>query len=406
VVDRLRSGKTATLRRDIYVQEHWYEQAVTYLPSTNSYRLYARDITERKQAEEALNRSEEQYRTLYEEAPNAYFSIGVDGIIQRVNTRAAELLGYRLEELIGKPVSDLYADTPNGKARAAAVFKKFLAGKETRDEELEMRRADGSSVWVSLTVKPILDNGGKVIASRSAVTDITQRKRVESIKDEFIGLVSHELKTPLTVVTGAVKTAMDERVSPEERHELLEDAAWGAESLDNILNNLLELSRYQADRLRLDKELVSIKAIADKATRAARNQHPRHVFSVDIPRGLRPLHVDPVRLERILTNLIDNAAKYSPEGSEVRIFARRENDETVIGVSDQGVGISPEDRKNLFEPFRRLGIETKTKGIGLGLVVCKRLVEAHGGRIWLESKPGTATTFFFTLGKENQAHHS
>jgi PAS domain S-box-containing protein len=757
------------IRRD--GRERWMSHACQpVLDKSGNFlgrRACNRDITERKKAEEALNQSEEQYRTLYEEAPNAYFSIGTDGKIQRANTRAVELLGYGLEELVGKPVLSLYADTPDGKARAQAVFQKFLDGGETRDEEIEMCRADGSSVWVSLAVKPILDNEGKVVASRSVVTDITERKRagetlresqhdlnraqavaqigswrmdvqrneltwseenhrifgippgtpmtyetflscvhpadrayvdqkwqaalqgedydiehrivlwdevrwvreraelefddegilkggfgttqditqhkrmeqqlefhdsilaqvsdiviavdkeqrityynkaaertyhikvedalgrelreiyqsrwlrpedervshdflanqgfwsgenihikkngeeilvesdlstlkdesgtpigtlvvirditerrkaeeqlafhakvldtiedsvvatdaegriiywgrgsislfgwkpeeviglnaveillpessgqrvvevgkllvsgqswsgeleirrqdgslmsllihsspvldvdgkmigavgvgkditgrkkVEKIKDEFIGLVSHELKTPLTVVTGAIKTAMDERVSQEERRGLLEDAAWGADSLANILDNLLELSRYQADRLQLDKTAVSIGEIADKAARAAGNQCPAHVISLDIPRGLRPINVDPVRLERILTNLIDNACKYSPEESEVRVFVRREGNETVIGVSDQGIGIAPEDQKTLFEPFSRVGIEGRTEGIGLGLVVCKRLVEAQGGRIWVESKPGEGSTFFFTL---------
>jgi signal transduction histidine kinase len=128
---------------------------------------------------------------------------------------------------------------------------------------------------------------------------------------------------------------------------------------------------------------------------ALSREYPSHHISLDIPALLR-LAADPLRLQRILYNLIDNAFKYSPPGSEIRVFTRKENGGTVIGVSDRGVGIALEDQEALFEPFRRLG-EAKTKGIGLGLVVCKRLVEAHGGKIWMESKPGEGTTFFFTL---------
>jgi two-component system sensor histidine kinase KdpD len=119
-------------------------------------------------------------------------------------------------------------------------------------------------------------------------------------------------------------------------------------------------------------------------------------MALDIPSRLQ-LVVDPGRLERIFINLIDNAYKYSPEGSEVRVFTRQGKKEVVIGVSDQGVGIAPEDQEDLFEPFSRIGPASRIQGIGLGLVVCRRLVEAHGGRIWVESKPDGGSTFLFTI---------
>ena len=163
------------------------------------------------------------------------------------------------------------------------------------------------------------------------------------------------------------------------------------------MNNLLELSRHQAGRLTLDKRTVSIREIADKAALAVGNQHPEHTISVNIPGELPPVIFDPVRLERILTNLIDNACKYSSEASEVRVFAWQDKNEITTGVSDHGVGIAAEDQEGLFEPFNRVGPAARTKGIGLGLVVCRRLVEAHGGRIWVESKPGEGSTFLFAF---------
>jgi len=116
-----------------------------------------------------------------------------------------------------------------------------------------------------------------------------------------------------------------------------------------------------------------------------------------MPDGLPQQVIDPVRFQRILHNLIENAIKYSPEGSDVRIFARQERGELVIGVSNRGPGISVEDQKKLFEPFQRLENGSNAEGIGLDLVVCKHLVEAHGGRIWVESKLGKGSTFLFTL---------
>jgi signal transduction histidine kinase len=120
---------------------------------------------------------------------------------------------------------------------------------------------------------------------------------------------------------------------------------------------------------------------------------------MSLPKQLPPVRADVMRLEGILHNLLENAVKYSPDGGYIRVTAKAESDHLVISISDQGVGISPEDRAKLFAPFQRLGnsrVES-VKGIGLGLVVCRRLVEAHGGQIWVESEPGKGSTFSFTL---------
>jgi len=340
-----------------------------------------------KQTKQALQESEERYRDLYEEAPNAYFSVGADGYIKRANRRARELLGYSGDELVGQPVSNLYADTPNGKARAQEVFQRFLAGEEILDEELEMRRADGSRVWVSLSVRPIYDAEGQVMASRSVVTDITEHKKLDQLKDDFIGLVSHELRSPMTVITGAINTVLTEaeRLSPEETRQLLRDAALEAELLSNLLGNLLELSRVQASRLVLHAEATNVSKIIQDAVDKIKRQSPVHQFVVDTLRKIPPLYADPLRLERILYNLLENAVKYSPQGGEIRVSVRRKKEHLVFGVSDQGIGISPADQAKLFAPFQRLEEfrPDGVRGAGLGLLVCRRLVEAHVGRIWV-----------------------
>ena len=351
--------------------------------------------------EEALQESETRYRDLYEEAPNAYFSVGVDGHIKQANLRAAEMLGYSRDELIGRPVLDLYADTENGKAKAQEVFQRFLAGAEILDQELEMRRADDSNVWISLSVRPIRDKEGRVVASRSVVVDITERKRLDQLKDEFIALVSHELRSPLTVITGAVNTALTEgeRLSPEETRQLLQDAALEAESLSHMLSNLLELSRMQADRLFLHAEMINVRKVIQSAIEEVKRQSLAHQFVVDLPRRLPPVEVDELRLERILYNLLENAVKYSPQGGEIRVSVRPKKKHLVIAISDQGIGISSSDQAKLFQPFQRIEDSRLggVKGAGLGLLVCRRLVEAHGGRIWVESEPGRGSTFFFTM---------
>jgi PAS domain S-box-containing protein len=346
-----------------------------------------------------LKLSEEQFRDLYEESPDAYLSCGTDGIIRRANRRATELLGYRREELVGKHVSDLYAETPSGRATAMGVFQRFLKGEEIRDQELEVRRADGSSAWVNLSVRPIRDKEGRVVASRSVMVDITEHRKLDQLKDDFIGLVSHELRSPMTVITGAINTALTEaeRLSPEETHQLLKDAAAESETLSNLLSNLLELSRVQAQRLVLHSEAIEVKKVIQDALDKIKRLYPSHKFVASLPRRLPRVQADPLRLERILYNLLENAAKYSPPGRRVRLSAKPEGEQLLFGVSDQGIGISPADQEKLFAPFQRLEKRPGTRGVGLGLMVCRRLVEAHGGQIWVESEPGKGSTFFFTM---------
>ena len=158
---------------------------------TCTFNAFVRNISERKQAEEALRESEERYRDLYDGAPVAYFAIGKDGRIAKANRRAAELLGYSLDDLTRRPVLDLYSDTPAGKDKAKRVIERFRRGRETHDEEMEMRRADGSPVWVSLTVRIVRDAGGQPVESRSMVLDITERKRAE----EALRMAQEELES-------------------------------------------------------------------------------------------------------------------------------------------------------------------------------------------------------------------
>jgi len=348
-----------------------------------------------------LKQSEERYRDLYEEAPDAYFSVGTNGYIMRANRRAAELLGYSRVEMVGRPAADLYADTPNGRTKAQKVFQRFLAGQEIRDEEMEMRRADGTSLWVNLSVRPIVDEEGRVIASRSVLTDITEQKKLDRLKDDFINLVSHELRSPLTVIMGAINTVLSEgaNLSEEETRQLLRDAALESETLSHLLGNLLELSRVQAERLVLHAEAIDVRRVIQEAIEGIKRQSSVRQFVVSAPQKLPPVYADPLRLERIIYNLLENAVKYSPQGREIKVTVKPDGEQLVIGVSDRGVGISPADQAKLFAPFQRLE-ESRlggVRGVGLGLLVCQRLVEAHGGRIWVESKPGRGSTFFFTL---------
>lgn len=225
-----------------------------------------------------------------------------------------------------------------------------------------------------------------------------ERTKIDRMKDEFISLVSHELRTPLTVVIGSLRTALAEGISPDEAYELIENAAQGAESLEAILENMLELSRHQAGRLDLRNEPVSISDVTKSVIKRLKDQGAVQRFSTGFPSDLPVVEADPLRVERILYNLVENATKYSPEQSEIRVFARKEDEFVVTSVADQGAGISPEYQDKLFELFEQLETPLhRTRGVGIGLVVCKRLVEAQGGWIKVDSELGQGSTFSFAL---------
>jgi PAS domain S-box-containing protein len=349
------------------------------------------DITERK-------RSEEQYRTIVRTAMDGFWRTDIQGKILDVNDSYCELIGYSRVELLTMSIGDVEAvEVPEETARHVERVKERGYDRfETRH-----RTKNGQIIDVEVSVNLAKDEGGQFFVF---LRDITERKKVEQVKDEFIGLVSHELRTPLTVISGSLRTAMSEGLSQEDVRELLQNAAEGTDSLEAILENMLELSRYQAGRLQLRVEMVSIADTVRIAIEKLKRQGISREFLIDIPPELPPVEADPVRVERILFNLIENAAKYSPEDGRITVSGGMQDGFVVTSVADQGSGISSDDQPKIFGLFERLEPSRRlAKGVGLGLLVCKRLVEAQGGWIKVESELGKGSIFSFALPKHRMA---
>jgi hypothetical protein len=365
------------------------------------------DITERK-------RTQERYQTMIRTAMDGFWMTDAKGKLLDVNDSYCALIGYSREELLAMSITDVEAiERPEETARHLGRVKQNGYDRfETRH-----RSKDGRIIEVEVSANFMDDEGGRffvflrdITERKQAEEQLKQRtleleaankelKKVDQLKDEFIGLVSHELRTPLTVILGALNTVLGEgeKLSQQEIKQLIEDAYRETETLSNILANLLELARVQANRLQLLEEPVDMKEFIDTVIREVKRRAAAHEFAIDC-RGSLMVTADRVRVERILLNLLDNAVKYSPQGSTIRVLARRKANEIVIGVCDEGIGISAEDQNRLFKPFQRLGApDDKVGGTGLGLVVCQRLVEAQGGQIWVESQPGQGSAFYFTL---------
>ncbi|MBF8265363.1 MAG: signal transduction histidine kinase [Dehalococcoidia bacterium] len=342
------------------------------------------------ESEEAWQR----YQELYDFAPVGYLTLDKNGVIVETNITATRLLGTDRASLKGKRLNTYLSP------RFRDVFQECIGNMKggMGDCEVEVIRGDGIKFFAHLELRTPNQQAGNNHL-HIALIDITERKKAELLKDEFIGMVSHELKTPLTVIIGALSVAKMEGVSAGQAKELIDDAVNHAYVLADIVDNLLELSRSQTNRLELRKEPVNAVEVARSVVARLKDRPSIHQFTIDFPAALSPVLVDRLRLERIIHNLVDNAIKFSPRGGEVKLYAKQENNQVVIAVSDQGVGILLSDQARLFGNFERL--ETKLTGnihgIGLGLRVCRTMVEAHGGRIWIQSEPGKGSTFFFTL---------
>jgi two-component system phosphate regulon sensor histidine kinase PhoR len=229
--------------------------------------------------------------------------------------------------------------------------------------------------------------------------DITRESEAERMRTALVSTVSHELRSPLTAIKGYVDSLLDGGPWDEEtQREFLQIIAASADKLAALVDNLLDAAKLEAGVLRMEMEPVRVERIAQQVLEHRRRLVPDHALRLEVQPNLPLAEADPVRVEQVLANLVDNAIKYSPDGGAVTVRIQG-GDDITVRVSDQGIGITPEDAERLFERFFRVenGLARSTKGVGLGLYICKSLVEGHSGRIWVESEPGKGSTFAFTL---------
>jgi len=349
------------------------------------------DITERKKMEEELKLRAQ----LLDRANDAIMLHDFEGNIFYANEEAYRSVGFSIEEFMSIGVQQVSA---RGQKLMEWLQQKIIEEGVVVFEDTVLHK-DGDSHPIEVNAMLIeLDDKNLVL---SVSRDISERKKVDRLKDEFFGLVSHELRSPLTTIIGTLSTLVTEgsRITKKEAHQLLSDTASEAESLAHLLDDLLELSRAQAGQLHIYSQPTMIKQIVKEVMKKLEKQYRTHKFGEEIPDKITEVYTDPLVFKHIIYNLLDNAAKYSQQGTEIRVSARLKKDTVVIGVTDQGIGIPARYQDRLFQPFERLSdIRCQFfKGVGLGLAVCKRLIEAQGGRIWVKSGVGKGSTFFFTL---------
>ncbi len=324
------------------------------------------------------------------------------GELLATNDRARDLLGVATLPAagIGTLEQSFRAERPSGQVYtfdAIPTMRALTVGEKVVDEELVIRDAAGQPIHYSVSAVPVRDAAGTVTAVVSLFRDVTEAREAEQLKDDFLSLISHELRTPLTTIQGAASMFLThgDTLPAEARDALRMDLINESERLSRMLKNMLALSAYQAGRLHIERDPFLIQPILRQVGREMEARYSNHRARVIVDHGLPPAEGDEELITQVVRNLAENAAKYSPNGGAITLAAGVDGAQLVIAVGDEGPGIPPEQQERIFQRFHRAS--TGTQGMGLGLYLCERLVEAHGGRIWVESGPGQGATFRFTI---------
>ena len=236
-------------------------------------------------------------------------------------------------------------------------------------------------------------------AERSARVQVAALEELTRLKDEFVSQVSHELRGPLSPILGYAELLADQSVPPPDVQRFAAMIQEGGNRLQRLVDDLLDLSRLESGRYRVEPRPIALCALLDSAVHGLRHLSTRHSIALQVPAGLPLANADPDRVGQIVTNLVSNAVRYSPDGGEIRVRAEVRGGAIVTSVSDQGIGIPSDRVGRIFEKFYRVDnkVTRAVGGTGLGLAITRELVQAHGGEIWVDSIPGQGSTFSFSL---------
>jgi PAS domain S-box-containing protein len=365
------------------------------------------DITEQVRAEDKVRALIHQSDSILESVGDGIYAFDMEGRITVVNPAASQMLGYKPNELLGQRAHELMHHTRANGSPYPVSECQIMASIHTLDtvrvaDEVFWRK-DGTSFPVEYVARPQFDmQTQKAIGGVVAFSDTTERSALDRMKDEFISTVSHELRTPLTSLRAALGLVTGGALAsrPEKMQQMLEIAIGNTDRLVRLVNDILDIERISSGKAELHSsmtsadELLRIAAELQQAG-AARRGHRFTIHSDGVQ-----VWADADRILQTLANLISNAIKFSPEGSEIVLSARRiDANEAQIDVQDHGRGIPPDKLEQIFERFQQVDASDSREmgGTGLGLAICRSIVQQHGGRIWATSSPGQGATFHFTL---------
>ncbi len=359
----------------------------------------AKDITERKQTDHALRESEERYRTLFENIPIGVYRMALDGKILNGNTALLKMIGY--ESVNELQAVDFDRIALEGGYSREEFRVQVLKDGEVRGLECVWRTKDGTFLYVRENSKITRDENGTPLYFEGTIEDISERKRIEQMKNDFISIVSHELRVPLTAIHGSLGWISENSAElPERVRKMVQIANRSSDRMVRLINDMLDIDKIESGKMVFYLRPLDVMTVVEHTLEA--NQPYAEQFQVKLvlsnPLPGAKAHGDIDRFTQVLTNLLSNSAKYSPPNGIVSVSLSRKDGFIRISVSDRGPGIPEKYRSRIFQKFVQVpGADSRQKGTGLGLSISKAMVEKMGGKIGFESEPGAGSTFYFDL---------
>jgi PAS domain S-box-containing protein len=390
-----------------------YRNKLIDFPGHEPYVLgFGVDISEQVKAEDKLRVLIRQSNSILESVGDGIYGIDLEGKVTVINPAAAQMLGYKPQELLGKVFHDIIQHTRSDGTPYPSddsPVRRTLINRDTvRIANEVFWRKDGTSFPVEYVARPQIeqnaDSGrdGKAVGVVVAFTDTTERRALDRMKDEFVSTVSHELRTPLTSLRAALGLVAGGALTnrPDKMQHMLEIAIGNTDRLVRLVNDILDLERIGSGQAELHYTMCSVDDLLRRAAGLQQTAATKNNIGISFNAAGVSVWADPDRVLQTLTNLISNAIKFSPPGSSIALSAHNlDETEAEICVEDHGRGIPDDKLEQIFERFQQVDASDSRAmgGTGLGLAICRSIVQQHGGRIWATSKLGEGATFHFTL---------
>ncbi len=361
-----------------------------------------RDITRVKNDQARIQQLMQQNEMLLNSVGEAICGLDLSGNVTFANPMTARLTGWTVSEMIGKRLHDLVHPGSTEECMAGTcTLQAALLDRRRHQKEDDFLRRDRVSIPVEFISNAVFDPSGEQAGAVLAFRDISERREIARMKDEFVAVVSHELRTPLTSIRGALGLLSSGHLGtlPEKGRQMLKIANSNADRLVHLINDILDLERIDSEQVELDLRPCDMNGFLHQCTDMMKPMAERAKVQVQIESEAIPFLADLDRLQRVLANLLSNAIKFSPPESTMTVAAGGRDHTIWIDVRDQGRGIPPEHLERIFERFHQVDkSDSRDKGgTGLGLPICRKIVEQHGGRIWAESEIGSGSTFHIVL---------
>jgi PAS domain S-box-containing protein len=355
----------------------------------------------RSQAEAALRESEERLRTVVANVPIVLFALNREGVFTLSEGRGLDALGLKPGEVVGRSVFEVYRDVP----AIIESVRQALAGAALSAV------ADVGSVAFETAYSPLRDLNGEVAGVIGVASDITERKRAEEerfafeqLKSEFMANISHDLRTPLHHIKGYASLLLQQgrKLDEPTREEFLQTISDASDQLTRLLNDLLDTTRAKTAALSLQIERVHVDDLVRNVVQRWKGISTHH-FAAQVPPIVPLVSADPGRIDQVLDNLLTNIVRHTPDHTAAELSIEVTDQELIVSVVDHGPGVGPEHVPHLFDRFYQVEsrIDGQRRGSGLGLFICKWIIEQHSGRIWAEPTPGSGLTFRFTLPRRD-----